>query len=102
MKEQYLFDVEFADKYPVAPGYKKRATSRAAAETIDAKTLRAKVLTALAVRPMTADECAARMGIDKLSVRPRLSELSKLGRVTDSGLRRRNVSKKKAIVWRLV
>ncbi|MGU3316308.1 hypothetical protein ACLBWH_12225 [Sphingomonas sp. M6A6_1c] len=48
---------------------------------------------------LTADEVAGRLGLSILSIRPRLTELARLGRVRDSGSRRRNVSGKQAIVW---
>jgi predicted transcriptional regulator len=95
-----LFD--YAAQYPVAPGWKRTDTSREAAETTNAATLRAKVLRVLANGPLTADECAAAMRCPILSIRPRLSELRELGKVEDSGERRFNSSGKRAIVWRLV
>lgn len=87
--------------YPLSAGWKAEGTSREAAEKVDAKTLRARVLTELAKSPGTADEIAHRLHIDRLSIRPRLSELSALGRVEDSGVRRVNESGKRAVVWRL-
>ena len=48
---------------------------------------------------LTADEVAGRLGLSILSVRPRISELTRLGKVRDSGHRRRNTSGKNAIVW---
>jgi hypothetical protein len=49
---------------------------------------------------MTADECAAQLEVDKLSIRPRFSELATMGRITDSGERHKNASGKRAIVWK--
>lgn len=88
--------------YPHSAGFKATDTSRAAAETINAACLRAKVLDTLRQHgPLTADEAADRLRIDRLSIRPRLSELKATGRVRDTGERRLNASKKRAIVWRL-
>lgn len=88
--------------YPAAAGFKGAETSFEAARSIDAKTLQRLVLAQLYVRPMTADEIADRLGIDKLSIRPRCSELKAQGKLTDSGIRRENASGKRAIVYRLV
>lgn len=86
--------------YPQSPGYKGGETSLAAARSIDADTLRAKVLIELHKAPGTADEIAERLRIDKLSIRPRCSELKAQGKLTDSGIRRENASGKRAIVYR--
>lgn len=95
-----LFD--HADSYPHAPGAKARETSFEAARAIKpaADRLRRLTLDALRQRPMTADEVAASLGLDKLSVRPRISELAKQGKVIETGLRRANASGKSAMVWR--
>jgi predicted ArsR family transcriptional regulator len=87
--------------YPDEPGYKRSGTSEAAAVSMssDAATLRELVYDRL-TSPMTADEMATALDRDKLSIRPRFSELSKRERIEDSGLRRRNDSGKNAIVWR--
>lgn len=87
--------------YPFSPGFKRAGTSSDAAKSIDAKTLRGQVLAELSKAPGTADEIASRLNIDKLSIRPRCSELAAMGRVEDSGDRRRNESRKSAIVWRI-
>lgn len=88
--------------YPHHPGARDRDTSRAAAASIApaASTLRDRVL-ALYERNagMTADECAGRLGLSILSVRPRVTELARLGRLRDSGARRANGSGRSAIVW---
>lgn len=90
----------YADRYPQVPGWKSRETSRQAAERIDASTLRAKVLECIKAHgPCTADEAAAHLRIDRLSVRPRCSELARLGKLHDSGERRLNASGKRAIAW---
>lgn len=89
-------------RYPAAPGAQDRDTSRAAAADIaeTAPQLRARALAAVErSNGLTADEVAGRLGLSILSIRPRLTELSRLGKVRDSGERRKNVSGKRAIVW---
>ena len=92
--------------YPHRPGHRRTDTSMAVADDMapSARTLRAKVLAVLNFRPggMTADDCADLLGIDKLSIRPRVSELRELGQVRDSGRRSPNASGKMAIIWVLV
>lgn len=91
--------------YPRAPGFKERhpdSTSRAAAEIMrgSAETLRTRVLHALRCRAMTADECAAALGEDILSIRPRLSELSRLDKIERTIMKRPNASGCNAWVWK--
>lgn len=74
-----------------------RAATMEAAERMrpDAPTLRAKVLVtirAAGVGGMTADECAESMRESVLAIRPRCTELVKLGALRRSGERRRNRS----------
>jgi predicted ArsR family transcriptional regulator len=90
-----------AAPYPASPGWKARTTSQAAAEAITprAKTLREKVLESIRNCPASADEVAAKLGETVLATRPRLTELSALGLIADSGLRSTNVSGRKSIVW---
>lgn len=89
------------DRYPNVPGFKRRETSKQAAEDIkpSAETLRQKVFALLQSLDLTADECADLLEIDKLSIRPRLSELAKLNKIFDTGKRTLNKSGKRAIVW---
>ncbi len=97
-----LFD--YAERYPSQPGYKRRETSRDAATAMKpkAKRLQGLVLDALAqYGALTADEIADKLSIDKLSIRPRLSELAAQYRVVDTGQRRANESGKRAVVWSL-
>lgn len=91
----------FSYRYPAAPGHRNRDTSRAAAVSMRpaAPTLRARVLDVLAGRAMTADECALALGETVLAVRPRLTELARLGLIEDGGERRPNASGRMAIVW---
>jgi predicted ArsR family transcriptional regulator len=86
--------------YPTMAGWKDNDTSREAAETIDAGMLRVKVWACLHRHgSMTADECAELLGMSILSIRPRFSELRNLGKIEDTGARRRNHSGKNAKVW---
>jgi predicted ArsR family transcriptional regulator len=101
----YLFGEQPAPaRYPRAPGFKARETSKAAAEAITAMvgTLRERVLAEIKRKPSTPDEVAARLGITVLAARPRVTELSKLGLITDAGERRKNDSGRTAIVWKAV
>lgn len=94
---------EYQPSYPAVPGWKGRDTSREAAERVPAKVLQAKVLAEF--RPgcwFTADEVAERLNLSVLSVRPRVCELSALGKLRDSGERRKNPSGRSAIVWQAV
>lgn len=92
-------------RYPHAPGAQDRDTSQAAAEDIAPKST---ILRALALdvlersNGLTADEVAGRLGMSILSIRPRCTELSRLGKIRDSGHRRTNASGKRAIVWMAV
>jgi predicted ArsR family transcriptional regulator len=88
--------------YPATPGFKAEGTSRAAAEAMKprALTLREQVLSLLKSAALTADECAARLEKTVLAVRPRLSELSRIGSIEDTGRTRRNESGVQATVWR--
>ena len=89
--------------YPSMPGSQDRDTSRAAAASIApaASAIRDRVLAQFERSTgMTADECAGRLGLSILTVRPRVTELSRLGKLRDSGTRRKNtLSGKSAIVW---
>lgn len=88
--------------YPQVPGSMPRDTSEAAAEAMRdrAETLRAKALDVIGNQPATADEVADQIGASILAVRPRVTELAKMGWIEDSGVRRKNASGRSAIVWR--
>ncbi len=94
---------QYAERYPVAPGTKGRATSAEAAHAAKptAATLRTQCLKRIALHPsgLTADEAAALLKLSVLSIRPRFSELAADGKITDSGHRRQNESGRRAIVW---
>lgn len=89
-------------RYPIAAGAQDPDTSRAAADVAGntSAQLRARALAVLErSRGLTADEVAGRLGLSILSIRPRITELARLGRVRDSGSRRPNASGRNAIVW---
>lgn len=86
------------------PAGGKTDTSAEAAASITPVAGRLRKLTLDAVRNsgsrgMTADEIAEALNIDKLSIRPRATELRALGHIRDSGYRRFNAGMKKMIVW---
>ena len=92
--------------YPYAAGSAPTDTSEEAAAHIQpvAATLRALTRQAYAAagsEGLTADECAAVLGYSILSIRPRVTELGRLGEIEDSGNRRKNGSGRSAIVWQL-
>jgi hypothetical protein len=106
-----IADAAYGDKpYPESPGFKEGTTSRDAARAIlsRAETLRHLVMaeiTAAGRSGLSADQVAARLGESVLSIRPRLSELSKpvpprLPLIVPTGERRTNDSGMKAKVWR--
>jgi hypothetical protein len=93
-------------EYPDSPGHRGVETSIAAADAVAPSLggLQRLVLDAIKGRGsagLTADECAALVGLDRWSVQPRTSELRRKGLIADSGLRRRNETRKNAIVWTL-
>lgn len=88
--------------YPHAPGFKRPGTSQDAAESVrNVEFIRGRAYARIKELPRTADEVALSLGLSILSVRPRITELSKLGLIEDSGQRRKNASGRKAIVWRI-
>jgi hypothetical protein len=96
----------FPYQYPSTPGYKnkdKDGPSRQAALDMAPKapTLRDQCFKRIEQAPMTADEVAESLEKPIWSIRPRIAELAKLGKVEDSGNRRNNSSGKMATVWRI-
>lgn len=92
-----IFGVKTADNWKARDTAKQAAADMA----LSARTLRLQVLNELKKASGTADEIAKRLGLDILSVRPRMSELSKLGLVRETPTRRKNVSGKSAVVWEI-
>ena len=85
-------------------GYQRTETSFNAAvrAAVNARNVRDRVAAVLAERgPMTADEIAAVLGLSILTVRPRVTDLNKAGRIEDTGARRQTGSGNAAIVWRI-
>ena len=104
--EAEQFSLPLGETYPSTPGYKnkdKEGPSRKAALSMKphALNLREKCFRVIGQIPMTADEVAGAIEKSILSVRPRIAELSKLGKIEDSGKRRTNESGKVATVWRI-
>lgn len=102
-REPDLFNYEPPAHYPETPGFKEPTTSQEAAVAIEpvARTLRAQVLAAYkTVWPagLTADEVAEKLNRSILSIRPRVTELEKLGELTKTTLRRKNASGLNAVV----
>ena len=90
--------------YPDAPGHRGVDTSIAAADAIAPKLGRLQRLAETTIRAagpdgLTADELAARLEMERWSIQPRTTELSRKGMIRASGRRRRNVTGKAAIVW---
>ncbi len=90
--------------YPGAPGYKRTGTSLQAAQSMvpTASTLRDRVLEAIRARPSTADELADSLDASPFSIRPRVTELLKMGKIRETLERRRNASGRLAAVWEAV
>ncbi|WP_373084898.1 hypothetical protein [Sneathiella sp.] len=90
--------------YPNEPGHRGIDTSIAAAIALAPKLGRLQRMARNAIREagwlgLTADELAARLGMDRWSIQPRTSELKRKGLIRDSGQRRANSTGKLAIVW---
>jgi len=100
-----LFSWSPPPAYPDVPGRRRVDTSIEAAEKIEgrAHTLRGLCLDVLRRNPegMTADEVAHELGESVLTIRPRMTELKRMGRIVDSGVRRQNRSGRNAAVMKL-
>lgn len=83
--------------------FKRAGTSSDAAAEAAKKApyWRGKVLETLRHAQLTADEIAAQLGADILTIRPRCSELFASGLIEPSGLRRKTPRGRTADVWRL-
>lgn len=89
--------------YPDVPAARPIDTSEAAADTVAqrAPSLRDRCLQLIKASPagLTADECAEKLGETAFTIRPRISELKRLGQIRDSGERHENESGANAVVW---
>lgn len=86
-----------------APSVNGSATSAAAADSLDGKTLNAlqrRVLEHIAWRPSTDEEIATQLAMNPSTVRPRRIELVRRGLVVEAGTRR-TASGRMATVWRV-
>jgi predicted ArsR family transcriptional regulator len=91
------------EAYPDQPGFKAPGPSEQAASAVagTAKTLRDQVFQAIAAtsKGLTADEVAAKLGKSVLSVRPRVAELHRQGKIHSTRERSKNASGTTATVW---
>lgn len=93
--------------YPFEAGSKTKTgpSQQAAQELIKRgrpESLREQVIAALVFYgTLTADECADRLGESILSIRPRFSELSRMGRILKTGNTRPSSQGKNQAVWRV-
>jgi predicted ArsR family transcriptional regulator len=89
--------------YPKAPGFKVHGASEVAACAMADKAMQIPVLKELANHSggATADEIAKALGLSILSIRPRVSQLRRLGKIEEIGARRKDESGMSATVWRL-
>lgn len=76
-------------------------TRRASHEAMKPKAngLRKLVMGVLSDAALTPDEVAAELGLSVLSIRPRITELAKAGKIVKTALRRKNASGKYATVF---
>ena len=84
--------------------YQPSETSHAAAKSLrrsELNELRLNVLAAIQACDRTADEVAEYLGLSVLTVRPRVTELKKMGLIVPTEKRRRNISGQTASVWRI-
>lgn len=85
--------------YPVTVALGKQDTSIEAGLAVDAKTWMNRVLNAVREKPSTMSEVAMAYGVLATTTRPRGSQLSALGYIRDSGLRRKNAYGRNEIVY---
>ena len=91
-------------RYPDAPGYVGRDTSREAARSVEPKAsaLRLRVLAEIQIRGTTGatcDELEQAMSLSHQSASARIRELGLKGKIRDSETRRKTRSGRAAIVW---
>lgn len=92
------------DRYPHEAGHRGIDTSIAAAEVINKTLPRLQrdvfsVIAQAGDEGATCDEIAIVLQWERFRVRPRTSELRKLRRIVDSGVRRPSQSGVQSIVW---
>jgi hypothetical protein len=92
------------DSYPDVAGHRGVDTSIAAAEVINEALPRLQrsvlsVIAAAGAHGATGDEIAAVLAWGRHRVRPRTSELRRLGKIVDSGSRRPSMAGIASIVW---
>jgi len=85
--------------YPNVPSVGVTDTSYEAAVAVDAKTWMNRVLNAVREKPSTMSEVAVKYGVLATTTRPRGSQLTALGFIRDSGLRRKNAYGRNEIVY---
>lgn len=85
--------------YPNVPSPGQTDTSYEAAMAVDARTWMNRVLNAVREKPSTMSEIAMAYGVLATTTRPRGSQLSALGYIRDSGLRRKNAYGRNEIVY---
>ena len=93
--------------YPNTPGFKVRGTSSEAARRVAprAKRLLDRIQDFIETNypaSFTADQIAALLGEPIFSVRPRVSELHRGGKIVNSGARAPNASGMTATAWRAI
>jgi hypothetical protein len=93
--------------YPASPGFKSGGTSQEAARAIERSASKVrdtalKEFQAAGAHGLTPDECAKLLGHSVLYIRPRCTELKKLGLIEALPERRKNESGMVATVLRAV
>jgi hypothetical protein len=102
--EAPVYNEDDLDKYPHVAGHRGVETSIEAAEEVTQHIGRMQKMAFEAIQQrgadgLTGDEVATQNGLDPVQMRARISELRRMGRVFDSGQRRRLLSGKRGIVW---
>lgn len=95
----------YANEYPNRPGHRGIDTSIEAAQKMaqSAKTIQDRVFKMLQLAPetgMTTEELCQMMRMVPKTIQPRVSELRAIGKIEDSGLRRKSASGVRVIVWK--
>jgi len=91
-------------QYPYQAGYKKRSTSKEAADKINMQYPRQSFMVEDVFKlgeliNYTADEVADKINQNIISVRARITELNQQGILEDSGERRKNKNNRNVIAW---